>query len=191
MKIDDPNYKPYEGTVIAREPDHHGGAGKYWKWNMPDDLRTGQFAASQAEYVLYVPGSHPWWWYYALMMVDLRDREGVPPAHKQFPTAEYEIMVWTINPEAPLREPEGNPFEEDANGRILQLLSPPDQIHQLGPFPGGDEDAKKMLELIARACADGFLVPDVDYRQTWNSVLGNTYEHFINPEAHGHGHSHD
>lgn len=186
MLSDDPNYKAYNGTEIKRGPDHEGSAGAAWHWNLPDDVPNVE--TNIDSYLICVPGSHPFWWWYMVAMIDLREHVDTPSPHKQFPTAEYEIQVVALNPEHPVPEPEGNPFQDPANP-LVKLMQPSDQVLQIGPFPKGDDDAREMLRLIIKACVDGYLVPDQDHRQRWAYVVGNTYEHMTTG---GHrGHSHD
>lgn len=184
MLSDDPNYKPYDGTEIKRDPDHEGTAGKAWRWDLPGNVPNVE--TNIDSYLICTPGSHPFWWWYMVAMIDLREHVGIPAPHKQFDTAEYEIQVVALSPEHPVPEPEGNPFVEQS----LKLMQPSDQIIQVGSFNKGDDDAREMLRLIIKACVDGYLVPDQDHRQRWAHVVANTYEH-MTTGGHSHGHSHD
>lgn len=187
------NDKPhYAGTHwgLTLDPTYEGAGGSVWEWSTTDEEKAAN-PQSHGQYLIYAPASNPFWWWYVLGAIDLRVHEGfpdIPAPKKAFEEAEYEMIVMALNPEYPVPPPKGDPSKTDTP---LMILQPPDQAIQIGALPGGDEDMLKFIDLVARACADGYLVPDQDHRARWAQVIGNTYEHFINPEAHGHGHSHD
>lgn len=188
MRADDPNFVPYVGTEFEnwKVPTVEGPAGKAWLWDLPDEVRE-RFPASKREYLMCVPGSNPFWWWYVLMLIDLRDHEGSPPAHKEFIGAQYEIRVNALSPEHPVPEPTGDAFSPDVPVQLV-TLDPPDQIHQLGAMPRQDVDACEFLDKVATAVVNGHLPPDSDFRATWKRSMELSYEH-VTTGGHG-GHSH-
>lgn len=60
--------------------------------------RTAAQAAMLAQWLLYLPGQHPFWNHYTLGCCHLRPIEGVPEANKAYPEAEYEILMAALDP---------------------------------------------------------------------------------------------
>src|SRR6266516_305077 len=142
-------------------PLYEGLGGKVWEFAAPspdtDDPRMA--CAIGRAYLIFAPQAHPFWSWHALLGVALRDVPGVPPAHRKYPEAEYELMVWAIDPERTPPDPREYIFG-DAQRKPGMFLQPPDVIVQ---FHGtGDDGAAEVLRLCARAVADGVLVPDSD-----------------------------
>lgn len=149
-------------------PTHAGPAGKAWRWDYRGETEGDPTEQTTlGSWLLHCPTSHPWWPWYLLTGVKLFDVEGLPPAHRQYPEAEFELLVMALNPEKPLPAPIGL--------MAMPFLSPPDQCHQFHGLT--DEKARELLELAARACVGGILVPDQDHRSRWRGSLANTVEH--------------
>lgn len=155
-----------------REPDFSGARGRAWRIEIrPEDRRTRDVDATLAGWHLHCPHAHPLWSWYMITLIHLRDMPGQSkPPTKHYPEAAYEVLVMSLNPEHPLREP----------GRVqhpLYYLSPFDHILQ---FHGTtDEQAIRVIELYVRACTTGMLSPDQDYREVWRSLMAQTIEHVV------------
>lgn len=124
-----------------------------------------------AAYVVFAPLAHPWWSWHTMSIVHLRPWPGdpvKPDADLRDPTMTHEVMVLAIDPQH-----QDKLALDDAD--TWKFLLPPDVVVQVS-LPD-DAAAGKMMELVARAVADGMLVPDSDYRERWDRTLANTAEH--------------
>lgn len=161
------------------KPTIQGSAGKAWNLERapkPDDPPDWQGALAQ--WLIYQPGVNAFWSYWRMDLIHLRPIEGVRPAHKHYPEAEYEMIFVALDPDST-----PNPAYPDTCARFLD---PPDLVYQ---FHGlNDVQAKHLLELAVRYCCDGGASPDSDWRSRWrDQILPNTIEHIKNPGSHGHG----
>lgn len=153
-----------------RAPDFQGGRGRAWhntQKTKPDH------EACIGAVLLNVPGAHPLWSWWCVSMVHLRALPGVPPATIHYPAAEYEFMIFSVDPErCPSPEPDQGQYPH---------LEPFDVVYQ---FHGvSDDQAKRIFELAVQSCVDGRMSPDSDYRSAWKRTIDATVEHFIT----GHG----
>lgn len=136
--------------------------------------RTPAGKAALAGWFLEIPQAHPFWTKYLLGVCHLRDIPGAPPAKKQYPEAEYELMVLALNPES-------KPSPDDLS--TLKPLLPPNVVVQ---FHGvTDEQAKEIARLAARACVDGVLWVEpsdlTGMREKWSRTIRETAEHYTKP----------
>jgi hypothetical protein len=155
-----------------REPDFEGTGGRAWRIAIrPEDRDHVDQEASLAAWHLNCPHAHPFWSWYMVTLIHLRDVPGMSkPATKQYPGASHEVIVMSLNPDHALTEP----------GQIqhpLYYLEPFDHVIQ---FDGTtDEQAIRVIELYVRACVDGHISPDQDYREAWKSMMRKTVEHVV------------
>lgn len=152
-------------------PDMVGAAAKVWTFAPPPPSDDPRHATTIGDsYLIFAPAAHPFWAWHVLMGVALRDTPGVEPAKRQYPEAEYELLVLALDPARPTPDPRVWPLPG------LPMLQPPDAVVQ---FHGtGDENAATLLKLCARAVADGVLVPDSDHRGNWVRTVTASAEHF-------------
>lgn len=151
-----------------RDPDFTGAAARAWRIKKPD---AGPLAwqASIVMHLINAPGIHAFWSWWSIGVVHLRDIPGVEPAFKQYPTAEYELLVMSLNPE------HGAPDPDNPEGGY-SFLDPPDVVLQ---FHGiNDGDAERICELAVQAVCDGILSPDQDGRAAWERMIPATVDHF-------------
>jgi len=149
-----------------RAPDLEGRGGKAWRILMPENPESA-WVASIAQFVVNVPGAHPFWSFWGVTMIHLRDIPGVPPAHRRFLEATHEFGILAFNPE------HGVPNVD--NPDRYHYLTPPDVVEQ---FAGvNDDQAAKVCELAVRAIVDGRISPDQDYRPVWKEVIRQTVEY--------------
>lgn len=140
-------------------------------WHIENDSDVPDHRATLASWLVKRPGAHPFWQWWLLSVISLRDIEGVPPAHKRYPEAEYEFMIATVDPES-----HPDPKPEDALPGF-GLLRPIDVIVQ---FHGvTDDQARRIAGLAIDAIVHGMLSPDQDYRRSWESAIRNTVDHFV------------
>lgn len=158
------------------EPTYEGQAGRAYRCEGVRDqvIAEGDPTAITGivQWLLHVPGAHPFWSWWALNAIHLRDVPGMPPANKHYPGAEYELLVVALNPEHPAPDPRRVP--EDG----LKFLTPVDVCEQFHDVPGGDEKVRELIELFAKAVCDGALSPDQDFRPLWRRYLDGTLDHF-------------
>lgn len=158
-------------------PTFEGAAGKVWTFAPPPPDDDPRHATTIGDaYLIFAPGAHPLWSWHVLMGVALREVPGVSPPVLQYPDAEYEVMVWALDPGHPAPDPRHWPLPG------LQLLQPADAVVQ---FDGtGDDGAAELLKLCAEACAVGILIPDSDHRESWSRTVAATADHY-RPGGHG------
>jgi hypothetical protein len=58
-------------------------------------------------------------------------------------------------------------------------LEPVDFVGQFPALPGGDDQARELVELFAKACVNGVLSPDQDWRRRWQESLDATVDHYV------------
>lgn len=154
------------------EPTYKGIGGKAWRFVDPPangdprlDLTIG------SSWLVFAPQAHMLWSWHAIMGVALRDVEGFAPAKKSYPEAEFEIMVYALDPERPAPDPRTWPLPGG-----IAFLQPHDVVVQ---FDGvTDAQAAEIVDLCARSCTTGLLVPDSDYRQSWKDSITTTAQHY-------------
>lgn len=159
-----------------REPDLKGERWSAWRCDLSQLVHhVPQQAATMALWLLHCPGAHPMWSYYVMCLIHLRPIPGeTQPAHREYPEAEYELIVGAVDPKV-------EPDPDDIEGFARRVMSPLDQRDQ---FHGvTDRHACHVVELMARACTDEILCPESGFRQLWQSTLHNTISHYSG----GHG----
>jgi hypothetical protein len=153
------------------EPHRVGVRGCYWELDREALCSSGDATATVlAVYLLDVPSAHPAWDCYLLSIIHLRDVPGIPAAHREFPTATHEILLWALNPES---DASWNGIAFPPEGRFL--LTPPNLIEQV-ELPS-DEYALELVALLARAFIDGILSPDTDFRRMQQQAIRETALH--------------
>lgn len=181
-----------------REPDFIGPFGKAWTLKGLEPRSAAHYSHIYGS-LIWAPKAHVFWSWHLLSVISLCELEGVPPAHKHYPEAEYEIGVLAIDPDYPhgpppgttrdgprpmdgllgeprrkLMEP-GGPNAADPDRAPYEILMPPDVVVH---FHGIDmAQAGKLGELATRACVDGKLVPDSDGRAWWAKTIKETVDH--------------
>lgn len=162
--------------MANRDPDLQGVA-RAWRINITDAAR----AAHEKEWgneetgiaVWMVNGPyHPFWSWWYVGVISLKDLPGVPPAHKQYPEAEYEYSVYSCEGEPDIAAMESG----DLENRGFGFLQPADVIFH---FHGvTDDQAEKIAEAAVAAIVGGQSC-DSDFREWWKSALATTVEHYV------------
>lgn len=138
-----------------REPDKIGNVGKAW---IVGRKKTKAHEATLLDYIINCPEIYPFWW--AMSLIHLRDIDGVSPANKQYPEAEYELIVLEKNPEAPPPKPDD---------LVFYWLFPPNICKQ---FHGvTDEDAKGICSDVVEHIINGSISPD--NKKAWQTFIEN------------------
>jgi len=150
-----------------RDPDRRGGAGVMWRIDLANRMPGGQQSILGYS-VLSVPGAHPMWHAYYAQIHHLRPMPDGPPAHLNFPGAEYEIYVFAMNPDSTVDL-------RDAQSLGKALLHPPNLARQFGGV--SEEDAVRLFDLLMRAYVDGFTTPDTDFSRRTAVMIESTLDH--------------
>jgi len=102
-----------------------------------------------------------------VLCVDLIARPGQPAPYLQFPGAEFEIIILSIDPDW---EP-----DPDAEPGKVPYLTPPDLTYQLDGL--SREAVAEIVELMIDRICEG-LSPDSDLRGFWTDALDATVRHY-------------
>lgn len=150
-----------------RDPDAQGPYGRAWL--LQDKSGKPDYQASCGAWLVNCPSAHPFWHWWLVGTTGLRDLPGVKPAVKQYPEAEYEFIIFSIDPQAC-----PNPEPDDPKG--YPHLTPIDVVEH---FHGvSDHDAARICMSAVHAIVNGVLSPDQDYRSAWKASLEATVQHF-------------
>lgn len=105
--------------------------------------------ASLGAWLLRLPGQAVWS-HYQLTVIHLRDIPNVDPARKDYPEAQYEMMMYALNPER-------NPNVKDPES--FQMLTPANWMKQFHEVT--DEQAVHALEAMVDALVKGILPAEI------------------------------
>lgn len=152
---------------MTRRPDILGTAGRAWyvplerarRWARQHQRQLSDATLAMA----YVNGQgfHPFWSWWMVGLVHLREEPGLPPPKRHYVGAEYEISIFSCNPEKPAPDVNGQGF--------LAVLTPPDlvfQFHGLTP-----EQALGVHKFLVEAICAGRTSPDADWRRQNREAL--------------------
>lgn len=165
-----------------REPDFSGVA-QAWRVQQNEQVEEAHFGSwgaasgTLAAFLIHGPYHPMWaWWYVGL--VHLREIEGAPPANRQYPEAEYEIMCLSIDPGGQPGRPSVPHLklieEGDIKAGLPGFLQPPDWVVQ---FHGvTDKQAVEVATHAARAISAGQSC-DSDFRSWWERAIPTTVKH--------------
>lgn len=170
-----------------REPDLTGPATRAWRIRESKAMtehHVREFGYDHGGIDTWVVNGpyHPFWAWWHVSVVHLRPIPGAPPAQKQYPEAEYEFAIFSLDPDpAASGHPERSyPPDIDAleagdpERGLPGYLTPADAVIQ---FHGcTDEQAREVCELAVRAIVNG-QSPDSDFRSWWERAIPNTVEH--------------
>jgi hypothetical protein len=147
-----------------RTPDKVG-VGRAWRVIL--EPRTLDQTATLACWLVHCPGAHPFWDHWLIACIHLREIEGVAPPAKDYPEAEFELMVAALDPKSDL-DP------DRCNWQVLTPLDVHEQFHGVS-----DEIAQHIAEMFVNVVVSGKLSPDRDYRSVWRTMLRNTVDHYL------------
>lgn len=157
----------------SHAPDMVGAGGwRAWRIDRAAALRaphaTKDHQASIAAWLVHCPGAHAAWSWWTMSVVHLRPIEGARPAEKQYPEAEYEFSIITLDPSHAPSDPR--------DWTAMRFLTPLDAVVQ---FHGvTDAQAEGVLEAAVRAVMSGHVSPDQDFRGFWERSIPATARHF-------------
>ena len=156
-----------------RAPDSRGRAGRAWRLSppTPEYLETHpDHQAGIVTWLLNVPGAHIAWSWWMLGAISLRDLPGVRPANKHYIGAEFEFMIYALNPE---RCPHPDPDQWEGG---YPYLVPSDLVYQSHGLT--EDQIRHVVALMVLEIVNGRMSPDQDYRESWKSLLATTITHF-------------
>lgn len=154
-----------------RLPTLVGRGGRAWEmlYNLkPTD--PSDWGATLSSWFLNMPGAHPFWSWWLLSSIHLRPIEGCRPPVIRTPGASHEFLIIALNPKFP------SPNVDQDVPETLHYLTPFDLEHQVVGID--DAQAKHITMLMVRACVDGRMSPDQDFRSRWQAMLNTTAEHY-------------
>jgi hypothetical protein len=113
--------------------------------------------------------ANPFWSWYAILLVELRDVPGMPPAHVHVKGDTHEVTVWVLDPEFDSNYTQGAINDIAIVGTTLRgrLLEPLNHGYQ---WNAGDfESASARCQMLFEEIRDGLLNPDPDARLIWDN----------------------
>lgn len=114
---------------------------------------------------------HPFWSWWHVGVISLRDFEGMPPAQKQYPAAEFEFAIYSLDGTPDIEAIERG----DLDNRGFKFLSPPDVVFH---FDGvNDRQAVEICDAAVQLIVRGQSC-DSDFRRFWDGSLRATVEHY-------------
>lgn len=151
-----------------RNPDHQGAYGKAWRMEIPEDSPT------LAAWLIYAPGQHAAWAHYMLAILDLSDRDDMPPAYKDTPDVRWEVGVFALEDGItgkPQPQPDGSniSFITPQNVRVQVPDHPAEKMEALG-----DVLVRGALDGMARLEPFGMVGP---LWEEWREIVLSTLEH--------------
>lgn len=154
-----------EVVEALRAPDSVGQSGKAWRCTLkPEHEKIGNLVT----WLIYVPHVHAFWSFWMLSVAHLRELPGMPPPNLAAPGMQYELSAMAIDPRS---------IPHPDTPELFRVMTPQDVCEQ---FAGCDDaQAIRLAELCARACTDGMLCPDSDFRSQWAPTVVRTLEHMI------------
>jgi hypothetical protein len=148
-----------------RPPDKEGAVARAWK----SPITSDEHAAHIATWFVNGP-FHPHWNWWVISSVDLINRPGIQDAVLDYPEAEYEILVLSLNPE------DGVPDVDTNESGALSFLTPPDlkfQCHGVSR-----EVVAEVVEQMVDKIVAGQMSPDSDFARHWTGRLETTITHY-------------
>lgn len=133
---------------------------------------------------------HPFWGWWAVAVVHLRDMPGVRPAYRQYPTAEYEFAIHSLDAGGSVGKPWD--VERDYMSWSSRLLTPPDVVKHFDvgttlPVVERDRVARAVFTSAVAGIVRGGVSPDSDFRSWWNAAIPRTVEHVLTSGQHPDG----
>lgn len=154
-----------------RDADLIGSCGRAWLLN-PEQAKSNP--ATLCGWLVNRPGAHPHWQWWLVGLITLRDIPGIQPARKNYPEAEYELYIYSIDPSTC-----SSPEPDSPEG--YPPLLPLDVLHQ---FHGlSEKTAKHLTEIMVQNIVAGRISPDQDYRKVWSLILPQTIQDLREKEA--------
>lgn len=149
-----------------RDPDKRGLGTEAWRSRMASVDEDPRVAANIEGWVVKGP-YHPAWSYWMVGCIDLAEHPGVDPPKKQYPEAEFEVMIVSLDPKCYPPDPD--------SPAGLTFLTPPDLVFQ---FDGVTrEQAGEICSLVVDHALNGRSL-DSDFRAWWESALRETVAHY-------------
>ncbi|MCH7570456.1 MAG: hypothetical protein IH919_07815, partial [Deltaproteobacteria bacterium] len=148
--------------VVLQVVDLAGKSGMGTQIPLDQQDLKGAKKASLESWVVKLPGWSPAWDHYQISVIHLRPIDGEYPAILDYPEAEYEVMLFALDPE---KTPDALDIQ------TLIPLTPFNYVHQ---FHGVvDDQAKLVCTALVSDLVDGRLMPELlgihGANDLWNS----------------------
>lgn len=153
---------------MNRTPDLSGDFGRAWRVDL--EKRSPEERKSSLElWAVHRPGTYPFAEWFIVSVVSLKQLEGLPPAWRKYPEAEFELMVM-------MTDPAQGAIDADAKDLSFKVIS----CEIVEQFHGTDEaQAKELGRLAVKAVVNGLAQPDCGYAGLWKVLVRNTVEHLV------------
>jgi hypothetical protein len=155
-----------------RSPDKEG-KWRAWEVRLTSEERAA-CPAQLGDWVVHAPGVHPFWSWWRVSLIHLRDIPGQPPAQRQYPEAEYELLSIALDP-ACVVDP-----DDVTTQKWLQPIDFSIQFYGLS-----DDSARYLLTLLIDGVVSGHLHPDTDFERSWRGAISATIEHLTGGHPQG------
>lgn len=163
--------------MAIRKPDKEGVARA---WHIPITEEAIQAHIREWGYppapidTWYVNGPYNLFWHWWMVStISLADIPGIPPANKQYPEAEYEFTIYSIDGTPNIKALDKGDVDNRGFKSILQPADVTFHFHGVT-----DEQAKTITEHAVRAICDGISC-DSGNREWWKTSLARTVEHYV------------
>jgi len=150
-------------------PDIIGAVGKAW------DVTDANHEFTLSSWFMLHPSAHPMWHWYWVNLVHLRGSCKGEDPHLDYPEAEYEILIFALDPSAG-DPPIDTSLSDETGIKPAKILTPANlkkQFHRLN-----DEQAIELTRKLVAAFITGYLNPDTDGNRETVSSIDLTIAHY-------------
>jgi hypothetical protein len=121
---------------------------------------------------------HPLWSWWQVSVITLEDVPGFPPANKQYPEAQWEFSVTSLNagPGCDRKTVDIDAIERGDRKATPGFLTPQDVVVQFHAVTR--DQAAQVCEHAVDAIVAGQSC-DSDHRQWWQGAVTKTVEHYV------------
>lgn len=159
-----------------REPDKSGVAQAWLLEETPEvqeaHIKNWGYPSTSVRHWFVQGPYHPFWHWWQVGVIDLADHPGMPPAHKQYPEAEYEFAIFSLQGEVDIDALESG----DIENRGFKVLQPADVVFHFHKVTR--EQAAEICDAAVTMIVKGQSC-DSDFREWWKGALANTVEHYV------------
>lgn len=107
---------------------------------------------------------HPAWTQWLCMLIHQRPIDGIAPPVKAYEEAEYDLIVYAIDPDTPIT----STTIRFGEFKMLESVDSSVQFHGVT-----DDQAIGIQQRMMQLTANGQISPDVDYRRAWTQAVNN------------------
>jgi hypothetical protein len=160
-----------------REPDKVGAARA---WKLDGAALKAATDGVEADVVTWIVNGpyHPVWAWWQVGVITLDDVPGFPPANKQYPEAEWEFSITSLQagPGCDRKTVDIDALERGDLDAVPGFLTPQDAVVHFHAVTR--EQAATICELAVNAIVAGHSC-DSDFRFWWKNAITKTVEHYV------------